>query len=228
MTQNSIFEEQHRTVSSSLVQNVTVETFDSLAKVCIEQEALEFVSVYHCSGFPFFDIRSRNVIVEMYSICGSVDDALGTWCVMMRCFAKSGYSEAAIDLFNRFKQEGNKPDGDIFKEVFAACTLTGDVDEGSLQFQYMCRDCRIVPSIPEDTSHSETKIIYETLMSLRSQLKEMGYVPDTRFYCILILVMENKERAYGYKEEVEIIKRLLNSRPRSSIKDGVCQCNNYW
>lgn len=224
---------------------------------------------------------------------------------------------AAINLFTRFKQEGNKPDGEIFKQVFTACALTGDVNEGLLQFEAMCRDYGIVPSMehyhsvvkmlatsghldealkfvermlmepnvdvwetlmnlsrahgnvelgdrcaemvekldatrldkvssaglvatkasdfvkapsyrskdyepyytfrPGDTSHPEMKIIYETLMSLRSQMKEMGYVPDTRFYRTLILVMENKQQVFGYKEEVAVVKRLLNSKPRSSI-----------
>lgn len=69
----------------------------------------------------------------------------------------------------------------------------------------------------EDTSYLEVDLIYETLMSLRSQMQEMGYVPNTRFYRTLILEMENKERVYGYREEVAVVKELLNSKPRSSV-----------
>lgn len=76
-----------------------------LAKLCSEQEALEEAKVVHeciISLVSPSDVSSRNVIIEMYSGCGSVDDSLKvfdempekhseTWCVMMRCFVNNGY-----------------------------------------------------------------------------------------------------------------------------------------
>ncbi|KAG7598667.1 DYW domain [Arabidopsis suecica] len=302
-----------------------------LAKICGEPEALEAARVVHDCIIALVspcDVGSRNAIIKMYSCCGSVDDALKvfdempkrnseTWCVMMRCFVNNGFGEEAINLFTRFKEEGNKPDGEIFNQVLFTCTLTGDVSEGSLQFEAMSRDYGIRPSMehyhsvtkmfatsghldealnfvermpmepsvdvwetlmnlsrvhgdvelgdrcaelvekldatrldkvssaglvvtkasdnvkkepsnrsepywcynfrPVDTSHPQMNIIYETLMSLRSQMKEMGYVPDTRFYRTLIMVMENKEQVFGYREEIAVVESLLKSKPRSSI-----------
>ncbi|AAG12914.1 hypothetical protein [Arabidopsis thaliana] len=362
LTQNSMVGQYKTTVSPSVAQNVTIETFDSLciqgnwreavevldylenkgyamdlirllglAKLCGKPEALEAARVVHECIIALVspcDVGARNAIIEMYSGCCSVDDALkvfeempewnsGTLCVMMRCFVNNGYGEEAIDLFTRFKEEGNKPNGEIFNQVFSTCTLTGDVKEGSLQFQAMYREYGIVPSMehyhsvtkmlatsghldealnfvermpmepsvdvwetlmnlsrvhgdvelgdrcaelvekldatrldkvssaglvatkasdfvkkepstrsepyfystfrPVDSSHPQMNIIYETLMSLRSQLKEMGYVPDTRYYRSLIMAMENKEQIFGYREEIAVVESLLKSKPRSAI-----------
>lgn len=45
----------------------------------------------------------------------------------------------------------------IFKEVFSAYALTGDVHEGSLQFEAMYREYGIVPSMKQ--YHSVTKML---------------------------------------------------------------------
>ncbi|ESQ37625.1 hypothetical protein EUTSA_v10002347mg [Eutrema salsugineum] len=201
-TQNPIIEQQHRTVSSSVADDVTIETFDwfckqgksreavevleylqnngyeiglnrllRLAKLCGESEALKEAKVVHQCIVSLVDrshVSSGNTITEMYSCCGSLDDALKifdemheknseTWCVMMRCFVNNGYGKEAIDLFTRLKQEGNKPNGEIFEEVFSAFALTGDVNEGSLRFEAMQRDYGIMPSM--EHYHSVTKML---------------------------------------------------------------------
>ncbi|KAJ4865937.1 Pentatricopeptide repeat-containing protein [Raphanus sativus] len=224
-----------------------------------------------------------------------------TWCVMMRCLVSNGYGDEAIGLFTRFKQEGNKPDGEIFKQVFSAYTLTGDVKNGLLQFEAMQRDYGIKPSMEhynsvtkmlatsghldealsfvekmpvepsvdvwetlmnfsrvhgdvelgdrcaemvdkldatrldeassaglvanvnyiyrtKDTSHPETDMIYETLKSLHLQMLEMGYVPSTKEWRNELVEKANREEwTFGYKEEVAVVKKLLDSRPRSPV-----------
>lgn len=131
-----------------------------LAKLCGETEALEEARVVHdciAASSPS-DVRFYDTIIEMYSGCGSIDDALNvfdemparsseTWCVMMRCLAKNGKGELAIDMFNRFKEEGNKPDKEMFKAVFSACASLGDINEGLLHFEAMYRDYGIIPSM---------------------------------------------------------------------------------
>lgn len=244
---------------------------------------------------------------------------------MMRCFVNNGYGEKAIDLFTRFKEEGNKPNGEIFKEVFSACTLIEDVREGLLQFEAMQRDYGIVPSMEhyhiftkmlatsalldeamsfvekmpmepsvdvwetlmnlsrvhgdlelgdrcaelvekldatrldkvssaslvatkeepnyrskpcymfktKENSHPEMDTIYDTLKIVQSQMLEMGYDLDTLQLASRheAVEKENKERIFGYREEVAVVKGLLNSKPRSSVtvltNMRICQdCHN--
>ncbi|ESQ52035.1 hypothetical protein EUTSA_v10017960mg [Eutrema salsugineum] len=140
-----------------------------LAKLCGEAEALEEARVVHAriTNSPSLDVKSYITIIKMYFDCGSTDDALNvfhempderdseTWCVMMRCLAKNGDGELAIDIFTRFKEEGNKPDKEIFKAVFAACASLGDVNEGLLHLEAMYRDYGIVPSMDDYVSVTE-------------------------------------------------------------------------
>ncbi|CAH2059434.1 unnamed protein product [Thlaspi arvense] len=136
-----------------------------LAKLCGQAEALEEARVVH-QCITASDVRSRNKIIEMYSDCGSVEDALNvfeempernseTWCLMMSCLAKNRDGELAIDMFTRFKEEGNKPDKEIFKAVFSVCASLGDIHEGLLHFEAMYRDYGIVPSMEDYVSVTE-------------------------------------------------------------------------
>uniref|UniRef100_A0A0D3CYI9 DYW domain-containing protein n=1 Tax=Brassica oleracea var. oleracea TaxID=109376 RepID=A0A0D3CYI9_BRAOL len=61
-------------------------------------------------------------------------------------------------------------------------------------------------------------MIYEMLESLQLQMLEMGYVPSTREWRNERVEKENKEAwTFGYKEEVAVVKKLVDSRPRSSV-----------
>ncbi|ESQ53926.1 hypothetical protein EUTSA_v10024867mg [Eutrema salsugineum] len=151
-----------------------------LAQLCGDAQALQEAKVVHefitTSSFSLLDISAYNSIIEMYSGCESVEDALAvfnsmprknteTWCAIMRCFAKNGQGEDAIDMFSRFKEEGNRPDGEIFKEIFFACGVLGDIDEGLLHFESMNKDYGIIPSM-------------EHYVSLVKMLAEPGYLDE--------------------------------------------------
>ncbi|KAJ0251893.1 Pentatricopeptide repeat-containing protein [Hirschfeldia incana] len=130
-----------------------------LAQLCGDAQALQEAGVVHefiTSSVSRSDISACNSVIEMYSGCESVEDALTvfegmpeknsqTWCCIVRCLAKNGHEEDAVDIFSRFKEEGNRPDGEIFKEVFFACGVLGDINEGLLHFESMNRDYGIVP-----------------------------------------------------------------------------------
>ncbi|RID55418.1 hypothetical protein BRARA_G02682 [Brassica rapa] len=276
-----------------------------LAKLCDRPEALEEAKFVHeriVSLSPPSDVSSRNGIIEMYSRCGYVLYAVTvfhdmseknteTWCV---------YDEPSIGFFNLFKREGNKPDGEIFKEVFSAYAFNGDTKKGLLQFEAMQKDYGIKPTMEhyhivtkmlatsghldevlsfiekmpvepsvdvwetlmnfsrvhgdvelgdrcaelvekldatrldkassaglvanvnykynrrKHTSRPEKDMIYEMLESLQLQMLEMGYVP--REWRNERVEKENKQEwTFGYKEEVAVVKKLLDSRPRSSV-----------
>ncbi|CAA7025437.1 unnamed protein product [Microthlaspi erraticum] len=150
-----------------------------LAQLCGDAQALEEAKVVHefiTSSVSSSDISVHNSVIEMYSGCEAVEDALTvfdsmpeknseTWCGVIRCLAKNGREEDAIDMFNRFKEEGNKPDGEMFKEIFFVCGVLGDINEGMLHFESMSRDYGIVPRV-------------EHYVSLVKMLGEPGYLDE--------------------------------------------------
>ncbi|KAJ4913840.1 Pentatricopeptide repeat-containing protein [Raphanus sativus] len=158
-----------------------------LAQLCGDAQALQEAKVIHefiTSSVSRSDISAHNSVIEMYSGCESVGDALSvfesipeknsrTWCGIIRCLAKNGHEEDAVDMFSRFKEEGNRPDGEIFKEVFFACGVLGDINEGLLHFESMNRDYGIVPSM-------------EHYVSIVKMLAEPGYLDEALRFVELV------------------------------------------
>ncbi|RHN78478.1 putative DYW domain-containing protein [Medicago truncatula] len=69
-----------------------------------------------------------------------------------------------------------------------------------------------------DTSLPENNMIYALLRRLRVQMKEAGYIAETRF-CLHDVDQEDKEDALlGHSERLAIAKGLLNSPARSTIR----------
>ncbi|WJZ85221.1 hypothetical protein VitviT2T_004767 [Vitis vinifera] len=132
-----------------------------LMKACGEAKALQEAKAVHESlikSVSPLKVSTYNRILEMYSKCGSMDDAyavfkkmpernLTSWDTMITWFAKNDLGEEAIDLFIQFKESGLKPDGQMFIGVFMACSVLGDVIEGMLHFNSMSKDYGIVPSM---------------------------------------------------------------------------------
>lgn len=128
---------------------------------CGEAKELEEARIIHEHVLRYLSplkVSTYNRILEMYSKCGSMDDAfkvfddmpqrnLTTWDTMITWLAKNGFAEDSIDLFTKFKKTGLKPDGQMFIGVFAACSMLGDSDEGILHFESMSKDYGIVPSM---------------------------------------------------------------------------------
>ncbi|CAF2147426.1 unnamed protein product [Brassica napus] len=158
-----------------------------IAKLCGDAQALQEAKVVHefiTSSVSRSDISAYNSVIEMYSACESVEDAIAvfesipeknsqTWCGIIRCLAKNGHEEDAVDMFSRFKEEGNRPDGEVFKEVFFACGVLGDVNEGLLHFESMRRDYGIVPDM-------------EHYVSIVKMLAEPGYLDEALRFVELV------------------------------------------
>ncbi|KAF7822470.1 pentatricopeptide repeat-containing protein [Senna tora] len=306
---------------------------------CGEAKALEEAKIIHehvIRNLSPLKVSTYNRILEMYSKCGSMDDAfkvfnnmpnrnLTTWDTMITWLAKNGFAEDSIDVFAQFKKMGQKPDGQMFIGVFAACSMLGDIDEGILHFESMSKNYGIVPSMVHyvsvvdmfgsighldeafqfvenmpvepsadvwetlmnlcrihgnmelgdrcaelveqldpsrlneqskaglvpvknsdlvkekekkklanqnllevrsrvheyragDTSHPENDKIYGLLRGLKSQMKEAGYIPETRFV-LHDIDQEGKEEALlAHSERLAVAYGLLSSSVRSPIR----------
>ncbi|KAJ7960427.1 Pentatricopeptide repeat-containing protein [Quillaja saponaria] len=126
-----------------------------------EAKSLEEAKIVHehvMQSLSPLKVSTYNKILEMYSKCGSMDDAftvfhnmpernLTTWDTIVTWLAKNGLAEDCIDLFTEFKKNGLKPDGQMFIGVFYACSMLGDIEEGMLHFKSMTDDYGIIPSL---------------------------------------------------------------------------------
>ncbi|GJS64890.1 pentatricopeptide repeat-containing protein [Tanacetum coccineum] len=147
-----------------LMQNgvsIDVPRFLFLINECGDASALEQAKQVHehfVRSVTNVDVSVSNKVLDMYSKCGSMEDAykvfdkmtqrnLTTWDTMITGFATNGHGEDAIDMFTEFKKIGLKPDSQMFYGVFTACSVVGDMKEGLLHFESMTKDYNIVPSM---------------------------------------------------------------------------------
>ncbi|XP_058080988.1 pentatricopeptide repeat-containing protein At4g32450, mitochondrial-like [Magnolia sinica] len=318
---------------------VDLPTYMHLLETCGDAKSLEQAKIVHdhiSRSMVQVELWVYNKILEMYSKCGSMDDAyhlfekmpernFTSWDTMITGLANNGLGEDAIDMFSRFKQAGQRPDGRMFLGVFSACSVLHAIDEGMLHFESMSKDYGIVPAMEHyvgvvdmlgkagyldeamefiekmpvepsvdvwetlmnlsrvhgnmelgdlcaqlvenldssrlteqskagllpvkasdlakekekkklsaqkllevrsrvheyragDTSHPEKDKIYEQLRGLSGQMRESGYVPDTRFV-LHDIDQEAKEEALLYhSERLAIAYGLISSPTRSPIR----------
>ena len=318
---------------------VELHQYLQLMQACSEAKSLQEAKSVHqhiVRSLSPLKVSTYNRIIKMYWECGSIDDAfevfntmpkqnLTSWDTMITWLAKNGLGEDAIDLFTQFKQQGLKPDGQLFITIFSACNVLGDIDEGMLHFESMSKDYSIVPSMDHyvsvvdmlgstgyldeafefiekmplepsvdvwetlmnlcrvhghielgdrcaeiveqldpsrlteqskaglvpvkasdiakekekkklasqnllevrsrvheyragDRSHPENDKIYAELRSLKEQMKESGYVPETRFVLHDIDQEAKEEALLSHSERLAVAYGLLNSPPRAPIR----------
>ncbi|XP_010522599.1 PREDICTED: pentatricopeptide repeat-containing protein At5g44230 [Tarenaya hassleriana] len=111
------------------------------------------------SGFdPSHDVVVGSALIDMYSKCGKVDDALKvfesmnaknvfSYSSMIMGFAMHGRAQAAIDLFHHMVTKTTiKPNDVTFIGVLTACSHTGLVEQGRQIFVSMRETLGIEPT----------------------------------------------------------------------------------
>lgn len=87
-------------------------------------------------------------IVDMYSKCGSLDDALKAfrglyrrdvmaWSAMIGGYAIHGFGKKALELFHGMERANVRPNSVTFTRVLCACSHSGLIDEGCRYFDSM-------------------------------------------------------------------------------------------
>jgi pentatricopeptide repeat protein len=83
------------------------------------------------------DTQLQNTLLNMYSKCGSMDDARSvfdsmklrnvvTWTTMMQGYGTTGNGKEALELFHQMQQEGVQPNQWTYTVVLSICTKLGD------------------------------------------------------------------------------------------------------
>ncbi|XP_057786738.1 putative pentatricopeptide repeat-containing protein At3g47840 [Salvia miltiorrhiza] len=99
----------------------------------------------------------RSALINMYSKCGSLQDAEKTfslshnddivsWTAMINGYAEHGHSREAIDLFEKLRHFGLRPDPVTLIGVLSACSHVGLLELGFHYFDSMTKEYEIAPS----------------------------------------------------------------------------------
>ncbi|XP_057780707.1 pentatricopeptide repeat-containing protein At5g66520-like [Salvia miltiorrhiza] len=106
-------------------------------------------------------VTLKNSLIHMYASCGEIDAAYAvfkgmekktavSWTSMITGFAKHGYGNEALSVFQWMQSVSSKdvkPDEITFLGVLCACSHAGYVNEGRRYFKAMVEDWGIKPRI---------------------------------------------------------------------------------
>ncbi|KAJ7561790.1 hypothetical protein O6H91_03G041400 [Diphasiastrum complanatum] len=139
--------------------------YANILKVCGNMAALGQGRQLHAESLGRglqSDFLIGNALVDMYSRCGSMDEAhkvfnkmphrdIVSWGALIGGYARQSDFKMAQQCLNDMQLEGCKPDKVIFLIILAACSRKGLVDEGFQYFKSMSEEYGITPSIEHHT-----------------------------------------------------------------------------
>ncbi|URD83332.1 Pentatricopeptide repeat-containing protein [Musa troglodytarum] len=97
------------------------------------------------------DVYVGTALIDMYSKCGSLEDAsVATWNSMITSFGVHGRGKEAVALFMEMEKAKVLPDGITFVGVLSACVRECMVEEACRFFGSMVERYGIGPSQPSD------------------------------------------------------------------------------
>lgn len=137
-------------------------TMVSLIKACTEMGILSLGrGIHDCAIKNSFEIGIYlgTALIDMYSKCGSIKDAievfetmprrsLPTWNSMITSLGVHGLGQEALNLFSEMERVNVKPDAITFVGVLCACVHMNNVKAGCAYFKRMTQLYGIAP-IPE-------------------------------------------------------------------------------
>ncbi|CAN6476168.1 unnamed protein product [Victoria cruziana] len=102
------------------------------------------------------NIFVSNALVDMYAKCGCIGAALTlfeqmpkrdvvSWNVLVTGFAQNGYARESLEVFDRMRTSGVKPNDVTFLGVLAACSHAGFVSEGYRYWRLMEKHYGVCP-----------------------------------------------------------------------------------
>ncbi|XP_071701082.1 putative pentatricopeptide repeat-containing protein At5g09950 [Rutidosis leptorrhynchoides] len=128
-------------------------TMATVLSACASVATLEHGMEVHACGIRACldsDEVVGSALVDMYSKCGRIDYAsrfftlmplknVYTWNSMISGYARHGYGEESLKIFEKMKVEGQNPDHVTFVGVLSACSHMGLVDQGFEHFNSMSK-----------------------------------------------------------------------------------------
>eukprot|EP01018_Ginkgo_biloba_P009883 Gb_00930 [translate_table: standard] len=135
------------------------DTYAGVLPACANLAVLEHGKEIHediiRNGFQS-DVFVASALVDMYSKCGSIEDArivfdlmprrdMVSWTAMIVAYAMHGCCKEALQLFAQMQESRTNPSHVTFIGVLSACCHSGLVDDGWHYYNSMLQDYHITP-----------------------------------------------------------------------------------
>nr|GFB44971.1 hypothetical protein [Tanacetum cinerariifolium] len=154
--------------------------------------------------------RVCNSLISMYSRCGDIEAAARvfdkmkernviSWTSVITGYAKHGLAKSALEKFDQMLKAGVKPNEVTYIAVLSACSHVGMVDEG-------------------DTFHPRAHEIYKELDQLVTDIKKLGYVPDTDFVLHELDEKEKEQYLVQHSEKIAVAFGLISTSKTKPIR----------
>ncbi|KAH7422020.1 hypothetical protein KP509_13G086700 [Ceratopteris richardii] len=120
-------------------------TYSCILNVCANKKSLElgwFIHAQVCENDYHFDTIVRNTLVNMYFVCGALEDALSVfdnannkdvvaWNTMLVGYIDRGCEATAIKLFEKMQEKGVHPDKTTFSSILKAYGSRKLIEQGA-------------------------------------------------------------------------------------------------
>nr|XP_010943474.1 pentatricopeptide repeat-containing protein At4g35130, chloroplastic [Elaeis guineensis] len=144
-----------------------------------------------------------NCIIYMYARCGDLKTSrevfdrmvckdIVSWNTIIIGYGYHGHGKIALDLFSDMKSKGIQPNESTFVSVLTACSLSGLVDEGWLNFNAMQQEYNISPQIEHYGCMVDLLGRTGDLKEAVDFIERMPLVPTARIWGSLLTASRNK------------------------------------
>lgn len=175
-------------------------TYINMLNACANSGSLEWAREIHTlvrKGGFFSDTSVGNALVSTYAKCGSFSDAsivfekmtkrnVISWNAIIGGSAQHGRGQDALQLFERMKMEGVKPDIVTFVSLLSACSHAGLLEEGRRYFCSMSQDFAIIPTIEHYGCMVDLLGRAGQLDEAEALIKTMPFQANTRIWGALL------------------------------------------
>lgn len=220
-------------------QNVKADEFTlaSVVGACGDMGALDLGKWVHSyidkEGIDI-DIVLGTSLVDMYSKCGSLDNAIRVfegmskrdvmaWSTMIGGCAIHGFGEKALKVFHAMKSANVRPNSVTFTCVLCACSHSGLVKEGCQYFNSMSLDYGITPQIEHYGCMVDLFCRAGLVLRAHKFIQKMPIKPNAVLWRTLLGAC----KTHGYKELSEIITREVLELEPHSAENFVLVSNVY-
>ncbi|PWA52216.1 hypothetical protein CTI12_AA456980 [Artemisia annua] len=174
--------------------------FSCILSTCAEITALELGYQLHAQLVKV-GLRSGwyvgNALLSTYCKCGNIDEAnaifeeisdkdIVSWNTIIAGYARHGFGQEALRVFESMKRNGVKPDQVTMVGVLSACSHSGLVDRGTHYFYTMNRDYGIAANSKHYTCMIDLLGRAGRLDDAQNLMKSMPFEPDAATWGALL------------------------------------------
>ncbi|OVA06895.1 Pentatricopeptide repeat [Macleaya cordata] len=196
----------------------------SVLPACAQLGALElgkWIHIYSDKNGLLRNICICNALIEMYSKCGSIDQALQlfdqldvkdviSWSTIIGGLANHGRAREAIQMFSEMERAQVEPNDITFLGILSACVHAGFLNEGLHYFESMKNDYSIDPGVEHYGCIVDLLGRSGCLNKALEYIKKMPFQPDSSIWGSLL----SSCRTYGNLEiAVTAMEHLIELEP---------------